>query len=561
MTATHIPHWEYQHHTARDESGRVVEYDPSAECPFKVTSMRQLTGGIPTLTDEAMGWLAYQHRRATVHSVGKWSKDDAVHISWDNRTGDPIDNYYRYDLTFSTFAIALMAEHTPAWREAYTDVLDITLQRFVEYWTFFDWVQNSGEDPDRLNYPDWWYDVLMPKGSKGKYDSPGWAANGLAPYEYDPDPVRANGHCNVMYKGYLSLIAGLYGYISGDDKFDHPFKIVYDDSLVFEYDNNRLNELIANQLYATASGLSCEVTKAFGWCNNIAGMGLRLHDITHGTEHVAAYYDFAGWFRKNYLVGGDGSGPIERFALYHDMTHKITLNDPEHQFAHNYMGTAFNGSGLVPELYARLYEGGMRQFFCPQEDGSAWVTGMPGMGIDFHYATATAFAASKEYGDTERNAALRAWIGKEYQPTWDTELGEFYHHLGLGEKWPRAQFNAWLMNGYTITRPGMWRGIFTDPNVRKFREPTVEGVDFPTVRPRQAYWDAADKALYVSTTSCDKAKLGEPTSFRVSNLLPGTRWRLTIDGVATDGLEPRGGQIVVDTKVGAHAIVLRQLGA
>jgi hypothetical protein len=117
------------------------------------------------------------------------------------------------------------------------------------------------------------------------------------------------------------------------------------------------------------------------------------------------------------------------------------------------------------------------------------------------------------------------------------------------------------MNGYTITKPGMWRNIYTNPNVRKFREPTVEGVDFPTVRPRQAYWDATEKALYVSITSCDKGKLGEPTSFRVSNLLPGTRWRLSIDGVHTDGVEPKGGTITVDTKVGAHAIVVQQLGA
>ena len=33
MTATHVPHWEYQHHTARDESGRVAEFDPSGPVP------------------------------------------------------------------------------------------------------------------------------------------------------------------------------------------------------------------------------------------------------------------------------------------------------------------------------------------------------------------------------------------------------------------------------------------------------------------------------------------------------------------------------------------------
>ena len=553
-------HWEYQDRTPRDESGEVASYDPAAECPFKVTSQRQVTAGVPTLTDEAMGWLGYSRRRTTVLAAGKWGKDDLVHRSWDNFTGSPIDNYYRYDLTFSTFAVALMAAQTPAWREVYTDILDVTLQRFMEYWTFFDWVQNRGEDPNRLNYPDWWYEVLMPKGFKGRYDSPGWASNGLAPHEYDPDPVRANGHCNVMYKGYLSVIAGLYAYISGDDKYDQSFKITYDDSMSFEYDATRLNELIARQFYATASGLSCEVTKAFGWCNNIAGMGLKLHDLTHGTQHAEAYYDFAAWFRKNYVVGGEGTGPIESFALYHDMTHNITMNGTEHQFAHNYMGTSFNGAALVPELYERLYQGGMQQFFTPQDDGTAWVTGMPGMGIDFHYATSTGYAAAKEWGDAERAAGLRAWIGKEYEPTWDTDQGEFFHHLQLGERWPRAQFNDWLMIGYTITKPHQWRDMFHQPNLAKFREPTVVGVDFPTVRPRQAYYSDQEKALFVSLTSCDRAKLGEPTSFRVTTLLPGTRWRLTTDGVhGEEVLEPRGGELRVDTNVGAHSFVLQQL--
>lgn len=559
MTA--VPHWEHQDHLERDDSGGAATYSPEAACPYKVTSMRELTPGKPTLTDEAMGWLAYSNRRTSTLG-GKWGKGDAVHASWDNKTGTPIDNYYRYDLTFSTFAIAMMAEHTPAWREVYSNILDFTAQRFLEYWTFFDWVERKGPDPDRNNYPDWWYDVLMPKGMKGRYDSPGWVGNGIEPYEYDPDPVRGNGHCNAMYKGYLSIITGLYAYISGDDKYDHPFKIVYDDSMVFSYDNTSLNELIADQFYKTTSGISCEVTKAFGWCNNISGMGLKLHDITHGTEHVHAYYDFMAFYRKNYMVGGEGTGPIQNYALYHDMTHGFTLNDEEHQFAHNFMGTSFNGAALDEELHRRLYEGGMARFFTPQADGSAFMRGMPGMGIDFHYATATAFSASREWGDQERHAALRAWVRKEYEPTWDTERGEFYHHFQLGETWPRAQFNDWLMPGYTITKPGQWREMFHSPKLSKFREPTVEGVDFPTVRPRQAFWDAGERALFVAITSCAKERLGDPTSFRVTNLLPGAHYRLTVDGVHADELvQPKGGDITVDTKVGAHTIVLQQIGA
>jgi hypothetical protein len=262
------------------------------------------------------------------------------------------------------------------------------------------------------------------------------------------------------------------------------------------------------------------------------------------------------------MVGGQGTGPIERYALYYDMTHDITMNEDVHQFAHNFMGTSWNGAPLDSDLHRRLYEGGMRRFFMPQADGSAWMMGMPGTEADFHYATTTAFSASREWGDNERHAALRAWIRKEYEPTWDTERGEFYHHMKLGERWPRAQFNAWLMPGYTITEPGQWRGLFNSPNLDKFRQPTVEGVDFPTVRPRQAYWDVAERALFVSITSCEKAKLGEPTSFRVTNLQPGVNYRLIVDGEADDSVvQATAGSFTVDTTVGTHAIILQQVGA
>src|ERR1700759_1593417 len=80
----HIPHWEWQFNTQRDDSGGIAEYDPGAECPFKVSSMRQITPGIPTLTEEAMGWLAYSWRRTCQLSSGKWGKDAAGNPSWDN---------------------------------------------------------------------------------------------------------------------------------------------------------------------------------------------------------------------------------------------------------------------------------------------------------------------------------------------------------------------------------------------------------------------------------------------------------------------------------------------
>src|SRR5207237_1418631 len=85
--------------------------------PFKVRSMSDIVPGKPALTDEAMGWLAYLNRR--VDFGGTWYKDDAPHASWDNLTGAPIGNYYRYDLTYLTFAIGLMSDQPPTCRVAH----------------------------------------------------------------------------------------------------------------------------------------------------------------------------------------------------------------------------------------------------------------------------------------------------------------------------------------------------------------------------------------------------------------------------------------------------------
>ncbi|HYT39541.1 MAG TPA: hypothetical protein VEN99_08525, partial [Acidimicrobiia bacterium] len=73
------------------------------------------------------------------------------------------------------------------------------------------------------------------------------------------------------------------------------------------------------------------------------------------------------------------------------------------------------------------------------------------------------------------------------------------------------------------------------------------------------FWDATEKSLVVAITSCDTEKLGDPTSFRVTNLLPGARYRLTVDGVSQGDVQPADGTLKVDTRVGTHTITLQQV--
>jgi hypothetical protein len=53
---------------------------------------------------------------------------------WDDKSVPPMLNFARFDLIDSSYAIALMADTTPAWRELYGSMLDQLLQRYGTYW-------------------------------------------------------------------------------------------------------------------------------------------------------------------------------------------------------------------------------------------------------------------------------------------------------------------------------------------------------------------------------------------------------------------------------------------
>jgi hypothetical protein len=154
-------------------------------------------------------------------------------------------NWHRFDAVDSSYAIALMSDVTPAWREVYSAILDRLVERITSYWGAIDWTQQVGPDPKRGKYPDAYFPTLIPAELRGKYNSPGWAANGVEPWGFEPDPVKAAGA--IYYKGFLSLTMGLHLYASGDRKYDDDFTIVNNGEHTFHYTHTRMNERISQQ--------------------------------------------------------------------------------------------------------------------------------------------------------------------------------------------------------------------------------------------------------------------------------------------------------------------------
>ena len=143
------------------------------------------------LSERARGWLKYLYRKAKVDD--DWSKDGRPSEMWDDKSLPPMGNFHRFDAVDSSYAVALMSDITPAWREVYAKILESLVDRITAYWGTYDWSEQIGPDPQREHYPDEFFPLLIPNELRGKYDTPGWAANGVEPWGYEPDPIKAAG--------------------------------------------------------------------------------------------------------------------------------------------------------------------------------------------------------------------------------------------------------------------------------------------------------------------------------------------------------------------------------
>ena len=155
--------------------------------------------------------------------------------------------------------VAVMADVTPAWREVYGAILDELVARFTGYWAAKDWLDQIGDDPRREQYPEDWYETLIPPTLRGRYDVPGWTANGVEPWGLQMDPIGADG--NLFFRGFFLVNLGLHLYVTGDEKWNEPFDVVRDGDNTFTWTHSRIAEFLARQWAGRPEGCHCENTK------------------------------------------------------------------------------------------------------------------------------------------------------------------------------------------------------------------------------------------------------------------------------------------------------------
>ncbi|MGO9856958.1 MAG: hypothetical protein ACLPYY_18195 [Acidimicrobiales bacterium] len=201
----------------------------------------------------------------------------------------------------------------------------------------------------------------------------------------------------------------------------------------------------------------------------------------------------------------------------------------------------------VPEEARKLWDIARAQIGMLEVNGP-----VPVIGPRF---TALALLLARNWAVGDLADALQAACDEHYPPTWDRERGEMTWDLGLGEPYPRGQYNATMAAADAMTEGGWWR-LGNVSSAQRFDEPTVRGVDFPTVALTRAEWDPATRQLHLALNPMNDAVVGQPTSMRVSGLDDPTTFRAGSPNGAPVEAAVEGPDLVLRTSVGNHSVLV-----
>ena len=449
----------------------------------------------PTLNRRARGWLRFLWEKST--TPDDWNADGVPHPWWDRYSNPVVTSYGRFDLHNSSYALLLMADQTPAWREVYTRIADGLASRYPTYWGAIDWLTQIGDDPRRANYPPHVMQAI-PERLRGRYNRIGWTANGVEPWGLSRDPIGSEG--NLFFRGWFNLLLGIYRYVSGDDKYERPFPVTGYGDEVFEWDQHGIAALLERQYRERPEGPQCENTKIWFPCNSAAGLGMYLYDRIHGRSTHRPVEGWLEYARENFVgIGNDGR--LEWVTAYYDpiVNHKSNGGPAAG------VGTAFLLLPQDRELATLLYE------------SAANALGWNDPRVEIR-ASQPGLVLARELGDHTAVARLRAAAEREYDPRFFGDDNEMFGWwFGLNEAFPRGQRSASMM----VAEVGIgdaWYRAFEAPHLDKYEAPTVGEIDFPALGVYQAWNDTASGALHVGTYAAAPDRRGVDTRWRVSNL-------------------------------------------
>jgi hypothetical protein len=158
---------------------------------------------------------------------------------------------------------------------------------------------------------------------------------------------------------------------------------------------------------------------------------------------------------------------------------------------------------------------------------------------------------ANEMGDTVSEGRLRETAEELCEPRsfGDGEFGWFFN---FGEEWPRGQLSG-LMAMTEVGKAGSWSRIFNEPDLGKFDQPTVVGVDYPTLGIAQARNEADAGVLHVSTYTGATSESGAATTLRIDNVADPDQVAVRCDGEEHTRWRILDAHLIeIETDIGEH---------
>ena len=211
-----------------DDAGRAVILDPST-APVLPSSAAEVfslgeTGEMPVWTK-------------ALWNLHKEVIDATIAGGWDNRKhpwNREMQDFWKYPIAFTSYGFPSLVMDMPQMADEVIDVFRKHILLIKDAGAFDEWTR----------------------------------------LEFGKDPVSDK---NIMYKGHLNLMYGLYRLMSGSTEFDEEYRIL-NKMIVTETANNGKNRGFW--------GIECEPDQYFPPCNAVGIMSEKVYDLNFGTHYA-----------------------------------------------------------------------------------------------------------------------------------------------------------------------------------------------------------------------------------------------------------------------------------
>lgn len=198
------------------------------------------------LSSSKESFAMFENQKLTDYAEALWNLhkeviDATIAGGWDNNLhpwAKELQDFWRYPLAFCTYGLMSMVMIEPQRKEEVCEYLRKT--------------------------------VLLMK------DAPIW--DEWVRYGFCDNPITKD---NIMYKGHLNFVYGIYQLLSGSNEFENEHKFLTS-IMIKEYEAN-------SQLDNPYWGIQCEPDQYFPQCNAVGMLSLKIYDLIHGTNYDKEY--------------------------------------------------------------------------------------------------------------------------------------------------------------------------------------------------------------------------------------------------------------------------------